>query len=57
MPPVPLHQEQPGYELGPPTGAVSKMDYAQQYGYQPVGYNSYHYQYSTPANHLKVGPK
>jgi hypothetical protein len=31
------------------------MDYQQYQAYQPMGYNSYHhYQYATPANHLKV---
>jgi hypothetical protein len=35
---------------------VIVMDYQQyQAAYQPMGYNSYHhYQYATPANHLKV---
>ncbi len=35
------------------------MDYQQyQAAYQPMGYNSYHhYQYATPANHLKVRTK
>ena len=30
------------------------MDYQQYQAYQPMGYQSYHYQYATPANHLKV---